>query len=81
MKNNFLYSNSKTGKFRDLINPINDQDKTLYKNMSNTIKTAIDYPPKLALDKISYIIFFLIGKIKKKYNFGQVVLLFDINLK
>ena len=66
MKNNFLYSNSKTGKFRDLINPINDQDKTLYKNMSNTIKTAIDYPSKLALDKICYVIFFKLEKIKKK---------------
>ena len=82
MKNNFLYSNSKTGKFRDLINLINDQDKTLYKNMSNTIKTAIDYPPKLALDKISYVIFFQIGKNYEKIdNFGQVVLLFEINLK
>ena len=65
MKNNFLYSNSKTGKFRDLINPINDQDKTLYKNMSNTIKTAIDYPPKLALDKISYVMFYKLEKITK----------------
>ena len=37
----------------DLINPINDQEKTLYKNAPNTIKTAMDYPPKLALDKVS----------------------------
>ena len=50
--------------------------------MSNTIKTAIDYPPKLALDKISHVIFFQIGKNYEKIdNFGQVVLLFEINLK
>ena len=55
MKNTFLYSNSKTVTF---INPINDQDKTLYKDVSNIIKTAINYPPKLALDKISCVIFF-----------------------
>ena len=30
-----------------------DQDKTLYKDVLNTIKTTICYPPKLALDKIS----------------------------
>ena len=42
----------------DLINPINDQDKTLYKGGSNTIKTAINYSPKLALGKISYVSFF-----------------------
>ena len=50
--------------------------------MFSTIKTAIDYPPKLALDKISYVIFFQIGKNYEKIdNFGQVVLLFEINLK
>ena len=30
-----------------------DQDKTLYEDVLNTIKNAIFYPPKLALDKIS----------------------------
>ena len=80
MKNTFLYSNSKTVTF---VNPINDQDKTLYKDVSNIIKTAINYPPKLALDKISCVIFFLIwNKYKENIdNFGQVVLLFDINFK
>ena len=34
---------------------MNEQDKTLYKDGSNTIKTAIDYPPKFALDKFSYV--------------------------
>ena len=58
MKNNFLYSNPKTVKSY-LINLINDRDKTLYKDVSNNIKTAIDYPPKLALDKIRYVFFFL----------------------
>ena len=62
MKNNFLYSNSKTGKFRDLINSINNQDETLYKDVSNTIKTVINYPPKLASDKICYVIFFKLEK-------------------
>ena len=41
-----------------------DQDKTLYKDVSNTIKTASGYPPKLALDKISYVNFF---KLQKKW--------------
>ena len=50
--------------------------------MSNTIKTTIDYPPKLALDKISYVVIFKIGPNYEKIdNFGQVALLFDINLK
>ena len=37
---------------------MNDQDKTLYKDVSNIIKTAINYPPKLAMDKVSYVNFF-----------------------
>ena len=32
---------------------MNDQDKTLYNDVSNTIQMAIDYAPKLALDKFS----------------------------
>ena len=36
---------------------MDDQAKTLHKNVSNTIKTAIGYPP-LALDKIIYVNFF-----------------------
>ena len=35
-----------------------DLDKNLGKDVSNTIKTAIGYPPELALDKISYINFY-----------------------
>ena len=65
MKKYFLYSNSKTVKFRPN-NPINDQDKTLYKDVSNTNKIAMDYPPKLALHKISYVIFFKLEKITEK---------------
>ena len=34
--------------------------------MSNTIKTAIGYPPKLALDKVSYVIFYKLAQITKK---------------
>ena len=44
-------------KSSDLITAINDQDKTLNKDGSNTIKTAIDYPRKLALDKFSHVTF------------------------
>ena len=29
---------------------MNDQDKTFYKDVFDTIKTAINYPPKLVLD-------------------------------
>ena len=62
----FLYSNSKTVKFRP-----NDQYKSLYKDVPNTIKTAIGYPSKLALDKVSYINFFILAqyyeKITKKF--------------
>ena len=34
--------------------------------MCNTIKTAIDYPPKLALEKVSYINFLKLTQITKK---------------
>ena len=34
-----------------------DLEKTLHKDVSNTIKTAIDYSPKLAFDKINYVNF------------------------
>ena len=40
---------------------MDEQDKNVYKDVSNTIRTTIDYPPKLSLDKISYVIFFKIG--------------------
>ena len=43
-----------------------DQDKTLYKDVFNTIKTAIGYPPKLALDKSSCVNFFKLAQITKK---------------
>ena len=50
--------------------------------MSDIIKTAIEYPPKLASDKVSYVNFFKSAQItKKKDNLGHVVLLFDIKLK
>ena len=45
---------------------IDNQEKTLYKDVSNTIKTAIGYPPKLALDKISYVNFCKLTRITKK---------------
>ena len=45
---------------------MDDQDKALYGNVSNTIKIAIDYPPKLALDKVSYLKFFKLAQIPKK---------------
>ena len=65
-----MYSNSKTVS-SDLLNPINDQDKTLYKDVSNTIKTAIDYPPKLTLGQFSYVNCFKLAQITKKIdNFG-----------
>ena len=44
---------------------MNDQDKTLYKDVSNIIKTAINYPPKLAMDKVSYVNFFKLAQITK----------------
>ena len=43
-----------------------DLDKNLGKDVSNTIKTAIGYPPELALDKISYINFYKLAQITKK---------------
>ena len=46
---------------------MDDQDKTLYKGVSNTINTAISYPPKLALDKISYVNIFKLAQITKKF--------------
>ena len=48
---------------------MDDQDQSLYKDVSNTIKTAIDYLPKLALDKIRYVIFFKIGTNYEKLIF------------
>ena len=45
---------------------MDDQDQTLYKDVSNTIKTATGYPPKLALDKISYLNFCKLSQITKK---------------
>ena len=36
----------------------NDLDKKSYKDLSNTIKTAIEYPLELALDKISHVNFY-----------------------
>ena len=45
---------------------MDDQDKTSYENVSNTIKTAIDYPRKLALDNISYVNFCKLIQITKK---------------
>ena len=45
---------------------IDDQDKTLYKVVSNTIKTANGYPPEFALDKISCVNFCKLAQITKK---------------
>ena len=45
---------------------MDDQDKTLYKDVSNTIKTAVGYQPILALDKISYVNFCKQAQITKK---------------
>ena len=60
---------------------IDDQDKTLYKVVSNTIKTANGYPPDFDLDKIICVNFCKLAQITKKLIiFGQVVLLFDIHL-
>ena len=46
---------------------MDDQGKTLYTDVSNTIKTAIGYLLKLALDKISYVNFFKLAQITKKW--------------
>ena len=43
-----------------------DLDKNLGEDVSNIIKTAIGYPPELALDKISYINFYKLAQITKK---------------
>ena len=43
------------------------------------LKPQSNNPPKLALDKISSVNFCKLTQITKKKNFGQVVLLFDIN--
>ena len=48
---------------------MDDQGKTLYKDVSSTIKTAISYLLKLALDKISYVNFFKLAQITKKLIF------------
>ena len=45
-----------------------EQDKTLYKNVSNAIKIVIGYPPKLALNKVSYVNFCKLAQITKKYS-------------
>ena len=42
-----------------------DLDKILDKDVLNTIKTAIGYQPKLALDKISYVNFLDWYKLQK----------------
>ena len=46
-----------------------DLGKTLDKDMFHTIKAAIDYPPKLALDKVSYVNFCKLAQITKKKKF------------
>ena len=43
-----------------------DLDKNLDKDMFNTIKTAISYPLKSALDKISHVHFCKFPQITKK---------------
>ena len=45
------------------MNPIDNQEKTLYEDGSSTIKMAIDCLPKLALDKSSYVDFFKLAQI------------------
>ena len=45
---------------------IDDQEKPLYKDVCNIIKTAISYPPKLALDKINYVNACKLARITKK---------------
>ena len=44
-----------------------DLEKHLDKNVSNTIKTAIRYPLELDLDKISYVNFYKLAQITKKF--------------
>ena len=43
-----------------------DLDKNCDKNELNNIKTAIGYPPKSVLFKISYVIFSKLAQISKK---------------
>ena len=64
-----------------LVNMRVDMDKNLVKDVTNTFKTAISYPPKLALVKISYVNFCKLANYKRIDNFEQVVPPFDINLK
>ena len=54
---------------------MDDQNKTLYKDVSNTIKTAIAYSPKLALDKSSYVNFFKLAQIKNKMMINHLLIL------
>ena len=51
-----------------IVNMKDEQDKTLYKNVSNAIKIVIGYPPKLALNKVSYVNFCKLVQITKKYS-------------
>ena len=44
----------------------NDLDKKSYKDLSNTIKTAIEYPLELALDKISHVNFYKLKQNTKR---------------
>ena len=58
-----------------MVNMMDDQDKTLYKDVSNTIKTVTGCPPKLALDKISHVNFLKLRKLQKNFervNAGSV---------
>ena len=56
-------------------------DKNLDKDVFNTIKTAIDYPPKAAWNKITYINFCKLAQIKKTLIIsGQIVPPFNIKL-
>ena len=48
-----------------MVNMMDDQDKTLHKDVSNTVKTSIGYPPKLTLGKISHVNFFKLAQITK----------------
>ena len=43
-----------------------DLKKKLKKDVFHTIKTAMDYPPKLAWNKNSYVNFCTLGQITKK---------------
>ena len=49
-----------------LVNMRVDMDKNLVKDVTNTFKTAISYPPKLALVKISYVNFCKLAQITKE---------------